>query len=87
MIPVWFLRLSKFSFKIGKKLKKFHLLITSAEDTNKTAANSFALSFLKLYLIIPLINFYFQYLKFNTLFSTDRLCYIYIFIFILIHFF
>ena len=39
------------------------------------------ISFLKLYLIIPLINFYFQYLKFNTLFSTDRLCYIFFFIF------
>ena len=29
----------------------------------KTAANSLVLSFLKLYLIIPLINFNFQYLK------------------------
>ena len=46
----------------------------------KIAANLLALSFFKLYLIIPLINFYFQYLKFNTLFSTDRLCYILFFI-------
>ena len=52
----------------------------------KTAANSLALSFLKLYLIIPLINFYFQYLKFNNVFSTDRLCYIF-FLFCLIRLF
>ena len=43
----------------------------------KTVANSLALSFLKLYLNIPLINFYFQYLKFNTLLSNDRLRYIF----------
>ena len=39
----------------------------------KTAANSLARSFLKLNLLIPLINFYFQYLKFNILFCTVRL--------------
>ena len=57
---------------------KFHKYV--AYTTQKTAANSLALNFLKLYLIIPLINFYFQYLKFNTLFSTDRLCYIFIYL-------
>ena len=47
----------------------------------KTAAKSLALNFLKLYLIIPFINFYFQYLKFNTLFSIDRLFLIRLFFF------
>ena len=57
------------------------LIYLISTQWKKTAANSLALSYLKLYLISPLINFYFQYLKFNTLFSTDRLCYILFFIF------
>ena len=42
----------------------------------KIAANSLALSFLKIYLLIPLINFYFQYLKFNSLFYTERIIFL-----------
>ena len=57
------------------------LLTFDISIIKKIAANSLALSFLKLYLIIPLINFYFQYLKFNTLFSTNRLCYIFLLFF------
>ena len=46
-------------------------------EIKKTAANSLALSFLKIYLLIPLINFYFQYLNFNNLFCIERIIFYY----------